>query len=201
MMTQVWVKGYVVGYDKVERGTAGQVEVLWTVKVKDQKSAHNGQKFEVHSTVGPTLTKPSVDVSFRVEPIQVGQEQVLKAVDVRLSTTTQVEPKRESNLPRKDSETFNLAVVETSSGERYVIVTGFQTRAEAEDWFESESGGEERVVDFLQFDIYEVQNEDDSEEIPGAFEVIKALSVVENSRQAIEKLLTALYNLSRKPQK
>lgn len=192
-MTKVWVKGYVVGYDEA------QGELLWKVKVKDPASVHDGQKFVVHSTMGPTLTRPSADVSFRIEPIQVGTEQVLKAVDVRLSTTAQAEPTVESKPAKsEESETYDLYVIEDSGGNRTVICTGFANRQEAEDWYEQETGGDERVVDVLNFSIHEVQTLNDSAEIPGAFAVIEALSSVDNTREALEKLFTAIYRLGRR---
>lgn len=71
------VKGYVVGYDK--RGG----EIVWDVKVKDDESIHHGQKFQVASLhPGVMLSKPGIDVTFRVQDFGSGQEKVLKAVDV-----------------------------------------------------------------------------------------------------------------------
>ena len=41
---------------------------VWTVKVKDQQSQHNEQKFQVASLhPGTMLSKPGVDVTFRVD--------------------------------------------------------------------------------------------------------------------------------------
>lgn len=75
------VKGYVVGYDK--KGG----EIVWDVKVKDGESIHHGQKFQVASLhPGAMLTKPGIDVTFRVEPFGASQEKVLKAVDVSIGS-------------------------------------------------------------------------------------------------------------------
>lgn len=76
------IQGFVVGYDKV----AG--ELLWTVKVKDENSQHNGQKFLVASLHPRTmLTRPGADVTFRVQPFGTEQEKVLRAVDVSVGKT------------------------------------------------------------------------------------------------------------------
>lgn len=86
-MTQARVKGFVVGYDEKGGG------FVWVVKVKDTQSEFNGRKFEVHSTVGPTITHPATDVTFKIEHLPDGESTNLKAVDVRIFAQSQVEKK------------------------------------------------------------------------------------------------------------
>jgi hypothetical protein len=63
-MTQVRVKGYVVGFDVI--GGA----IRWRVKVKDSRSEYNGCNFPVASCYpGTMLTRPAVDVSFVLAPV------------------------------------------------------------------------------------------------------------------------------------
>lgn len=186
-MTQARVKGYVVGYDK----TGG--EVLWSVKVTDPGSAHDGQKFSVAwCDRGMMITKPAVDVTFKIVPVRVGREQVLRAVDVQFPGATQVESRKENS--RVDRETLNLVVTELD-GERHVFVIGASSRDEAERDLGLSGTSREKVVDFLAFDIYEHVSERDDADIPSAFEIIKALAHSDHSMQALEKFLGAVYRM------
>ena len=101
------IKGFVVGYDKI----AG--EVLWTVKVKDQNSAHNNQKFTVASLhPGTMLTRPGIDVTFRVQTFGSEQEKVLRAVDVSIGS---VAPE-EKQIVEKVPQSLTLVVTEGEIG-------------------------------------------------------------------------------------
>lgn len=86
-----------------------------------------------------------------------------------------------------------MLVIENQDEDRYISISGYKSREEAEVAWKQNSDGNERVVDFVQFDIYELQKGSDSAEIPVAFKVIEALAFVEHSREALEKLLTCLY--------
>jgi hypothetical protein len=97
------VKGYVVGYDSKSG------EIVWMVKVKDQDSLHNQQKFPVASLhPGTMLTKPGIDVTFRVQSFGTGQEKVLRAVDVSLGITDPEVKQIVERIP----ESLTLAVTE-----------------------------------------------------------------------------------------
>ena len=88
------IKGFVVGYD-VKRG-----KIVWTVKAKDPTSEHNGHKFEVASVyLGTMLSKPGVDVTFRVQDVESGQEKVLRAVDVNVGSKDPVENQITERIP------------------------------------------------------------------------------------------------------
>ena len=97
------IKGYVVAYDT----KSGQL--VWTVKVKDLTSQHNQQKFEVASLLpGTMLSKPGVDVTFRVQAFGSEQEKVLKAIDVCIGITDPEEKQIVEQIP----ESLTLAVTE-----------------------------------------------------------------------------------------
>lgn len=180
-MTQGRVKGFVVGYDRTRFGFA------WTVRVKDEKSEHNGKKFLVHS--GEMLTKPAVDVTFKIEPAQVGQKRLLRATDVRISFPVRVEleKKEDEKFEEVSSDTLNVVVTQVGD-DIEVWTTGCGSAKEVE----RELGSDERVVAFLPFDIRECE---DDEDIIDAFEVIKALCLVQETRDSLEKLLAAVFKL------
>ena len=101
------IQGFVVGYDKVAN------ELLWTVKVKDQNSVHNGQKFLVASLhSGTMLTRPGIDVTFRVQSFGTEQERVLRAVDVSIGITDPEEKPIVERVP----ESLMLAITEGETG-------------------------------------------------------------------------------------
>lgn len=178
LKTQVRVKGYVVGYD------VGNGELLWTVKVKDPKSIHNGKKFVVHSCqVGTLLSRPSVDVSFRVDPVQVGQEHILKAVDVAFAGC-----KAPDTVPRlyaEGKETLHIAVVR-NDGVLDAYFVGYENADEARETFEPE--GEELIAFFPVSSETEELDEDQR----AGFRVVAALSYVDGTRDALEFLLKRL---------
>ncbi|MBU2565952.1 hypothetical protein KKG46_00125 [Patescibacteria group bacterium] len=176
--TQVRVSGYVVGY-KVCGG-----ELLWTVKVKDPKSVHDGKKFTVQSCqVGTMLSRPSVDVSFRVAPIQVGEEFSLKAVEVALvgKETTESTIKR---IP-DDSEVIYLVVLRYDHG-TYASFVGYDNEVEAREAFEADG---EKMIAFLRIPVDE---EGLDVEVRASLNAIAALTYVEGTRDAIEHILTKL---------
>ncbi|NQV87955.1 MAG: hypothetical protein HQ402_00160 [Parcubacteria group bacterium] len=165
-MTQVRVKGYVVGFDK-----SGD-ELLWTVKVKDPTSAHDNKKFPVASMhQGSLLTKPGVDVTFKVEPVQVGQEQVLKAVDVSLGFEN-LEEEIESD-EASHQESIGFALVEEGDLV-YVWPNECKSRDEAEEWLK---GMSEECKLCAFFRVH-----------PGLFETSPTIESVEDATHAFEAL-------------
>jgi len=132
------VQGFVVGYDKVAN------ELLWTVKVRDQSSAHNDQKFLVASLhPGTMITRPGTDVTFRVQPFGTEQEQVLRAVDVSLGRIFPEEKQIMEQVP----EALILAFAEGSPVA--VIHTECKSVGEVQQWI-GRAGGEEVIVDLIQ---------------------------------------------------
>lgn len=132
------IRGFVVGYDKVAS------EFLWTVKVKDQGSQHNGQKFLVASLhPGTMLTRPGVDVTFRVQPFGIEQEKVLRAVDVSIGKIFPEEKKIVERIP----EALVFAFAEGSPVA--VMHTECESVDEAQDWI-AEMGGKEVIVGLVR---------------------------------------------------
>lgn len=134
------IKGFVVGYDKKA------TDLLWTVRVRDPKSVHNGQKFLVASLhPGTMITRQGVDVTFRVQPFGTEQEQVLRAVDVSLGPVAPEEKPIVERIP----EALALAV----SNEEGIGFTVWHNECvsveEAQSLFE-ESGAEGLVVGLIQ---------------------------------------------------
>lgn len=187
-MIRVRIKGYVIGYDVVGG------ELLWRVKVKDSSSIHDGKKFVVHSLhPGTMLSRPSVDVSFRVEPVQVGQEQNLKAVDVAvgeiISIITPVDVKPEN----ADAVSFVASVLD---GELSVSVTGLNSREE----FKKElMGSEEEIISFFRISYNMPKNIDGV--LPDVFcnsmEILHRLLCSADIQPAFEYLLTQVFTQGR----
>lgn len=183
-MTQVRVTGYVVGYDEVGG------EVLWKVKVKDSSSVHNGKKFVVHSLhPGTMLSKPSVDVTFKVAPIQVGQEQTLKAVDVAIGEVS-------STIAHTDAESDDAGVMyffaSELDGKVYVWSTGLTTAEEVEADIR---GGDETLVAFFKVPLHKPS--DAQLQYAHAFEdsmtVLHALLCNDSIREAFEYMLSKVF--------
>ncbi len=176
--TQVRVCGYVVGYS-VTNG-----EVLWTVKVKEEKSIHHGKKFLVHSCrVGTMLSRPAVDVTFRVAPIQVGEECLLKAVDVALASQPLKEDMARSVKPSQD--TINLVVMADNDGLTAYFV-GYENAEQARQGFADEG---EELVTFLQIPLDDAELDDD---LRGGLDAIASLSCMDGTRDAMEHILHKL---------
>lgn len=113
------VKGYVVAYDNKSG------ELVWTVKVKDPNSLHNAQKFSVASLhPGTMLTKPGIDVTFRVQDFGSEQEKVLKAVDVSAGL------KDPDSQPIKEKVAGPLMLAITESEGKYLTWLREETTAE-----------------------------------------------------------------------
>ena len=176
------VKGFVVGHDK-----KGQMEV-WKVRVKDQSSHHDGSKFEVASVHPGVELKPSTDVTFRIEPLQVEGEFVLKAVDVATGTVT-TEPSRQPVRSKSEgSPTMFVCVTEmVSTGDVNVFLTGFEDIQEARSQIDETT---ERVLGLLGIDLQPPHL--GSEELTG-LEIIERLSWVDTTRDAIEYLLAEVF--------
>ncbi|MBD3270666.1 hypothetical protein GF376_04015 [Candidatus Peregrinibacteria bacterium] len=183
MKAQVRVQGYVVGYDKVGH------ELLWTVKVRDPKSAHDGKKFAVTSChFGTMLTRPSVDVTFRVEPVRVGPELDLRAVDVALASEMGV---RENP---KDSAGYlgkvYLAVTKLN-GEMHLWTTGAETEAEVREFIGEDS--EEELLAHTPLDFNAI---DDKSEVADGIEVLQSLTSITATRDALELVLNQVFRLA-----
>lgn len=132
------VRGFVVGYDKKAN------ELLWTVKVNDPNSQHDGQEFLVASLhYGTMLTRSGVDVTFRVRPFKVEQEQVLRAVDVSLGKTFPKETKFVEQTPGA------LAFSFVEGPPNSAMYTECGSRDEAQEWV-WRMGGEEFIMDFIR---------------------------------------------------
>ncbi len=132
------IKGFVVGYDKVAN------ELLWTVRVNDPNSKHHSQKFLVASLhSGAMLTRPGVDVTFRVQSFGTEQEQVLRAVDVSIGEKFPEEKKIVEKVP----EALALAFAQ---GEPIAVIhTECDSVGEAQDWIAG-MGGEEVIVGLVR---------------------------------------------------
>ena len=175
-MTQVRVKGFVVGYDE----KAG--EILWTVRVKDSQSIHHGKKFQVESLRdGAMLTKPGVDVTFCIKSVQVGSEEVLKAVDVSLGHVMPSDENVEAT-----EETPRLKVLVTvMDGQYHVAFAHFRGLAEARQAYQ---GTDEQVVELYDFT---------PENLEG-LALLEAITVTDGVCDTLEELLVAVFQLGQK---
>lgn len=134
------IQGFVVGYDKVAN------ELLWTVKVRDQHSVHNGQKFLVASLhPGTMLTRPGTDVTFRVQSFGTEQEKVLRAVDVSLGKTGPEEKPIMERIP----DSLTLAVTDEMEAGFSVWHNECESAEEAQELF-NDRGGEGSLVGLIQ---------------------------------------------------
>jgi hypothetical protein len=184
-MTQVRVTGYVVGYDEVGG------EALWKLKVKDSSSVHNGKKFVVHSLhPGTMLSKPSVDVTFKVAPIQVGQEQTLKAVDVAIGEISSKIAHADTK-PSDDADVINFFASELD-GKVNVWLTGLKSTEEVQADLR---GSDETLVAFFKIPLNEPSNS--SLEYADAYDnsmtVLCALLHNDTIREAFEHMLSQVF--------
>ena len=181
-MTQVRVEGYVVGHDIVGG------ELWWTVKVKDPTSANQSKKFLVHSLYpGTMLTKPSVDVSFVVAPIQVGQEQVMKAVDVAIGEV--VSPVEHAAISPESEEAMFVIATEID-GQVSVWFTGMESAEEVRK--EVRKNGEDLVA-FMRIPHQQPQDADKDVFFTNSMQILHGLSCNEELRPAFEFLLTQVF--------
>ena len=89
---------------------------------------------------------------------------------------------------------INLAVVKFD-GSLHVAMTGFDSEKDAKKWFFSESEGAEEVIAFIQVNSEEIEDED----LASAVDAINSLMRVDQMRDAIEHVMTALINTIASP--
>lgn len=184
-MAQVRVKGYVVGYDEVGG------ELLWKVRVKDSGSVHNSTKFMVHSLhPGTMLSKPSVDVTFMVAPVQVGEEQVMKAVDVAIGEvpSTIVHANTE---PASNDASMNFVATELN-GEVSLWYTGLESAKEVQA---DVKHSEERFITFFQIPLHAPSDAHSqyADEFENSMAILHGLLCNDAIREAFEDLLTQVF--------
>ena len=182
-MTQARVKGFVVGYD-----ISNEFEVSWTVRVKDKTSANDGKRFKVHSLhPGTMLTKKGADVTFVVAPIQVGDEQVMKAVDVAIGeVTSQVAHAK----PRPENEDATFIVATEMNGQVSVWFTGMESAEEVQREVEK---NEERLVAFMRIPHQQPLDAEQNVFFENSMQILHGLSCNEELRGTFEFLLTQVF--------
>jgi len=178
------VSGFVVGHDTKEKGK------VWKVRVKDQTSVHDGKKFEVASThPGTELSQPSTDVTFRIEPLQVEGEFVLKAVDVADGPLTE-SSRRPAGDTSEGTYTLNVCASEVvSTGEVSVFTTGLENEEQARSDLDSTI---ERVVAFKAINL---TPPDLPAEVHNGLEIIERLSCIDAPRDGLDYLLSEVFKL------
>ena len=178
------VSGFVVGHD--EKGT----DKVWKVRVKDQASVHDGKKFEVASEhPGTELSLPSTDVTFRIEPLQVEGEFVLKAVDVAVGPLTESsrQPVRDNS---EGSYTLNVCATEmVSTGEVSVFTTGLEDEDQARREIDS------ACEQLLAFSAINLTPSDSPAEVHTGLEIIERLSCIDGPRDGLDYLLSEMFKL------
>jgi hypothetical protein len=192
-MAQARVKGCVVGYD-LKGG-----ELVWSVKVKDSSSIHDGQKFAVHSlSNGFMISRPSVEVNFMVEPIQVGQEKILRATEVAFGAVLPAE--REAENGQKNEVTLNIIIC-TFKGKFHVFFTNMESEEEVLTSNEFEWNEENKFIAFVKIpstagsDNFSVLPEEDFE---AGLLAISALSYVPPTRDAMGHVFCCLLEAANK---
>ncbi len=187
------VKGYVVGYD------VKASELVWTVKVKDQDSVHNGKKFEVASLhPGTMITKQGVDATFRVQEFNIGrleQEKELKAVDVSLGSS---DPKDEPTGVEESDESMSFALV-VENGQTYAWYNECETRSECEEWLHEQSE-ECHLLDFVRVSTSYFSKNGAygwEEEAEASFRGLREMMKIDVVRKVLEAIVAEIFMLQR----
>jgi hypothetical protein len=185
MATQVRVKGFVVGYD-VKTG-----ELVWTVKVKDLQSPHNGHKFEVVSChPGTMLSRPAVDVTFVIAVCQVGGQPVLKAADVAIGVDPPKDRNTKSEVHNENDETINVAVT-VMDGKYLVWTTGHESVEESTR--ELDPDGTEKAVVLVEIPVHPGLEEEDFRVREG-MAAVATLIYLDPLQAAFEKVMSDVVN-------
>jgi len=179
------VTGFVVGSDP--KGT----DKVWKVRVKDQASVHDGKKFEVAFLhPGNEPFGPSTDVTFRIEPLQVEGEFVLKATDVATGPVQESGRQPEREVAAGMDTLSVCAAVTISTGEVYVFTTGYEDIEEARRYIDCD--GFDQVVAFKAIDLAPPHLEDG---VHTGLEIVERLSVIDGPRDALDYLLSEVFKL------
>lgn len=187
MTTQIRVSGYVVGYDKVK--TDRGLELLWTVKVKDIKSEFDGRKFLVVSQQpGTMVTMAGKAVTFRIAPVEVESELVLRAVNVAIGPVMDIVS---APQPDEQSLTINVCAVQSEGGELEVFNTGLETIEQAQ----CDLNGNDRTV--IAFRAINCEPADQPEEVLTGLRIIAGLSHLDGTLHALDYLFQEVFELGR----
>lgn len=180
------VQGYVVGYDT----KAG--ELVWTVKVKDQSSLHRGKKFEVASLrPGTMLTKQGVDVTFRVREFALGQEKVLKAIDVSVGSK---DPDEDETAIVTPSDSMSFALVE-ENGTIYAWYNECESREECAEWLKGQSE-ECHLIGFLRVNAPLLEKSEVfgfDEDARAAFNGLREMMAIDAVSNVIQAIVTEAF--------
>jgi len=181
------VAGFVVGNDK----KAGRT--VWKVRVKDQASVHDEGKFEVVSKhPGTEPLNSSDDVTFRIEPLQVAGEIVLRAVDVAVGPVdTESKRKPDCEPSSEGSRTLNVCVTVDyfAPGEVCVFTTGLENEEQARRDLDSTEG---EVIAFCAIDL---APSDLPAESRMGLDIIDRLSCIDGPRDGLDYLLGEAFKL------
>lgn len=90
-------------------------------------------------------------------------------------------------------------IISEMNGQYNISVCGYKTKEEAEKDLENISGGEEKIICFIDFDIHKWANESDDPEIIEGFGVIKSLLSLKGPLCAFEKILGTIINQAIRP--
>jgi len=191
-------KGYVVAYD-LKNG-----ELVWTVKVKDVESSHNGRKLAVASLhPGTMLTKPAVDVTFDIQSVSrtvdVGEITDIMAVDVSLGAEAPDDAVRYETTP---SSAISFALVEENESV-YAMYTECESEGSVKRWLKERSD-ECHLLAFLELKPWLLRNSEVygfTEDAEAIFNGLKAMMLSDSARHALETIVTETFELGRKTAK
>lgn len=175
-MPQEYVKGFVVAQDSVHG------KLTWKVRVQQKGHEYDGRKCRVMSLREGFVPNQGTDVVFVIGSTVEGGQKILLAFDV-----SPFVEKEEREVPVQDADVMNWFVTEMD-GELFASCVG-DADQHREDLEMSE---DEKVVAFVPFNIEDHLSKYDEPDTEGAFEIIRALSYVPATREALEKLITAV---------
>jgi len=189
-------KGYVVGHD-TKNG-----ELVWTVKVKDEKHPDSGKKFPVASLhLGTMLTKPGVDVTFEIEDTtpwdwRAKDTQGFVATDVSLGKNFP----EDHAVKENPDKSMSFALVE-ENGKIYSWYNECETEDECREWLEEQSDGC-RLVAFLKINASAFGKDGthgDYEDARAFFEGLQTMmKEVDSASHALSSIVTEAFLLGMK---
>jgi hypothetical protein len=185
------LRGYVVGADW-PNGRSGRK--IWKVRVKDENSEYNGEKFPVAEGHERRFFAKGLDVTFLSGTFQERDGQaVRKAIDVRLFT----EKENREESPKKartvdDSEPLNIVV--TIVGKEINVHFTQEAEEDIKNFYPAPGltdDEQEELVCIVPFNIYDWTQLSSGEGIIEGFTAIRSLMLLMTIQETIEAILTA----------
>lgn len=184
------IKGF-VAWSKVKKGKR-----IYMVMVDDIKNPLlSGRRLDVYSVQKGVELIRGRKVSFFLSKLAEGGKEGFWACDVKLEDEAR-ESKKAESPPESSSRiarATGIAVIKGPGG--CSVWLSREGREETKKFHEKESGGSEKLVGFIS--LGELAESEKDCDIRHGLMAIDVLARLPGAREAFEKILNAVYNLSR----